>query len=132
MPAERIRICANMKPPLNAERRRAQRTPRTASQQAPSANRRSINLIWIAAGKSVRGIWNAVVHARKHTESDVEIARKGRHIKEPAAIANVRLALGMFMGSTIVMVMYNAIRMDVCPSGMLLSTGRPDLIHHAV
>jgi len=86
----------------------------------------------IAAVKSVRGIWNAVVHARKHTESDVEIARKGRHIKEPAAIANVRLALGMFMGSTIVMVMYNAIRMDVCPSGMLLSTGRPDLIHHAV
>src|SRR5215467_734210 len=113
MAAERIRICANMKPPLADERRRAQRTPRMASQLEPSANRRSIDLIWIAAGKSVRGIWNAVVHARKHTESDGEIARKGRHIKEPAAIANVRLALRMFMGSTtIVMVMYNAIRMD--------------------
>ena len=74
-----------------------------------------------------------MVHARKHTESDVEIARKGRHIKEPAAIANVRLALGMFVGSAaIVMVMYNAIRMDGCASAMLLSTGRPDLIDHAM
>jgi hypothetical protein len=122
-----------MKPPLTDERRRAQGTPRTASQRAPSANRRSINLIWIAAGKSVRGIWNAVVHARKHTESDGEIARKGRHIKEPAAIANVRLALGMFMGSTtIVTLMHDAIRMDVRASPMILSTGRPDLIDHAV
>jgi hypothetical protein len=74
-----------------------------------------------------------VVHARKHTEGDVGIARKGRHIKEPAAITNVRLALGMFMGwATTVMMMHNAIRMDVCASAMLLSTGRPDLIDHAV
>ena len=88
----------------------------------------------IAAVKSVRGIWNAVVHARKHTESDVEMAGKGRHIiKEPAAIANVRLALGIFMGSAaILMVMYNAIRMHVCASAMLVSTRRPDLIDHAV
>jgi hypothetical protein len=39
----------------------------------------------------------------------------------------------MFMGSiTIVMVMYDAIRMDVGSSAMLLSTDRPDLIDHAV
>ena len=37
------------------------------------------------------------------------------------------------MGSmTIVMVMDNAIRMDVCASAVLLRTGRPDLIDHAV
>jgi hypothetical protein len=98
-----------------------------------SADRRSINLIWIAARKSVRGIWDAVVHARKRAESDVGIPRKGRHIKEPAAIANVRLPLGMLMGSTTpIMVMYNAIRMDVCAPAMLVSTGRPKLIDHAV
>jgi hypothetical protein len=74
-----------------------------------------------------------VVHARKHTESDVEIARKGRHIKEPAAIANVRLALGMFMGSAaIVMVMYNAIRMHVRAPAMRPSTSRSHLIDQAV
>jgi hypothetical protein len=73
-----------------------------------------------------------VVHARKHTERDVGIARKGRYIKEPAAIANVRLAVGMSMRSTMVVVMYNAVRMDVRASAMLVSTGRPDLIDHAV
>jgi hypothetical protein len=73
-----------------------------------------------------------VVHAREHAESDVEIARKGRHIKEPAAIANVRLSWGMFMGSTsIVVEMYNALRMHVWASATLLSTGHPDLIDHA-
>jgi hypothetical protein len=72
-----------------------------------------------------------VVHTRKHAESDVWIARKGRHVKEPAAIANVRLALGMFMGSaTMVMMMYNAIRVSV--GAMPVSTGRPNLIDHAV
>ena len=75
-----------------------------------------------------------MVYTRKHAEGDVEIARKGRHIKEPAAIANVRLALEMFMGSGIIvmMMMYNAIRMDVRAPAMLVSTGRPDLIDHAV
>ena len=74
-----------------------------------------------------------MVYTRKHAEGDVEIARKGRHIKEPAAIANVRLALGMFMGcATTGMMMYNAIRMDVRAPAMLVSTGRPDLIDHAV
>ena len=74
-----------------------------------------------------------MVHARKHAERDVGIARNGGHGKEPAAIANVRLALGMFMGcATTGMMMYNAIRMDGCASAMLLSTGRPDLIDHAM
>jgi len=74
-----------------------------------------------------------VVHAWKHAERNVGIARKGGHGKEPAAIANVRLALGMFMGSTIiVMVMYNAIRTDVCASAMLVNTRRPDVIDHTV
>jgi len=74
-----------------------------------------------------------VVHTRKYAESDVGFARKGRHINEPAAIANVRLALRIFMGSaSIVMMMYNAIRMDVCASPTLVSTGRPDLVDHAV
>ena len=74
-----------------------------------------------------------MVRARKHAERRAGIARKGGHGKEPAAIANVRLALGMFMGSGIIvmMMMYNAIRMDVRAS-VAVRTGHTEIIDQAM
>ena len=73
-----------------------------------------------------------MVRARKHAERHAGIARKGGHGKEPATIAGVRLALRMLMGSTtIVVVMYNAIRMDVRAS-VAVRTGHTEIIDQAM
>jgi hypothetical protein len=74
-----------------------------------------------------------VVHARKHAERDVGIARKSGHGKEPATIAGVRLSLRMFMAfiATVVM-MYNAIRVEVCASALLVSTGHVEIVDQAM
>jgi hypothetical protein len=64
-----------------------------------------------------------VVHARKHAERHVGIARKSEHGKEPATIADVGLSWGMSMGATAMVVMtYNAIRVDAYASALLMST----------
>jgi hypothetical protein len=74
-----------------------------------------------------------VVRARKHAKRRDGIARKGGHGKEPATIAGVRLVLGMLVGSTtIVVVMYNAIRMDVRASVVLVRTPHTEIIDQAM
>jgi hypothetical protein len=74
-----------------------------------------------------------VVRARKHAERDVGIARKSGHRKEPATIAGVRLSWRMFMAFiAAVVMMYNAIRVDVCASALLVSTGRIEIVDQAM